>query len=146
MTIRYQRSWPAIVTTESCNNANFVFTVDTLVCHDNNLLCHQWRQYWHQNSSGSFLANHTHVINTLMPRQNGCHFADDIFKYIFLNGNVWISIKISLKFVSKDPVNNIPALAQIMAWCRPGSKPLSEPVIASFLTHICVAQPQWVGV
>ena len=25
--------------------------------------------------------------------------ADDIFKYIFLNENFWISIKISLKFV-----------------------------------------------
>ena len=26
-------------------------------------------------------------------------FADDIFKYIFLNENVWISLEISLKFV-----------------------------------------------
>ena len=41
------------------------------------------------------------VVNTLRPRQNGRHFADDIFKYIFLNENVWIPIKISLKF---DPV------------------------------------------
>ena len=34
-------------------------------------------------------------------------FADDIFKYIFLNENVWISINISLKFVRKDQINNI---------------------------------------
>ena len=29
------------------------------------------------------------------------------------------SIKISLKFVPKGPINNIPALVQIMAWRRP---------------------------
>ena len=37
------------------------------------------------------------------------------FKCIFLNENIWISIKISLKFVPKGPINNIPALVQIMA-------------------------------
>ena len=31
-----------------------------------------------------------------------------IFKRIFLNENVCISIKILLKFVPKDPINNIP--------------------------------------
>ena len=45
-------------------------------------------------------------------------------------------IKISLKFVPKGPINNIPSLVQIMAWRRPGDKPLSEPMMAS-LTHIC---------
>ena len=39
------------------------------------------------------------VFNTLRPRQNGRHFPDDIFTWIFLNENVWIAIKISLKFV-----------------------------------------------
>ena len=29
-------------------------------------------------------------FNTLRPRQNGCHFPDNIFKCIFLNENVWI--------------------------------------------------------
>ena len=48
-------------------------------------------------------------LNTLRPRQNGRHLPDDIFKYIFLNENVWISIKISLQFVSKGPINNIPS-------------------------------------
>ena len=82
-------------------------------------------------------------INTLRPRQNGRHFADDIFKCIFLNENVWISIRISLKFVPKGLINNIPALVQIMAWRRPGDKPLFEPMMASLLTHICVTRPQW---
>ena len=70
-------------------------------------------------------------INTLRPRQNGRHFADDIFKCIFLNENVWIPIKISLKFVPKGPINDIPALVQIIAWRRLGDKPLSEPRLVS---------------
>ena len=57
-------------------------------------------------------------------------FAYDIFKCIFLNENVWVSIKISLKFVPKGPINNIPALVHIMAWRRPGDKPSSEPTLA----------------
>ena len=85
------------------------------------------------------------LINTLRPGQNGRHFADDIFKCIFLNENVWIPIKISLKFVPKGQINKIPALVQIMAWRRPGDKPLSEPMMVSFLTHICVTRPQWVN-
>ena len=50
------------------------------------------------------------TINTLRPRQNGRHFPDDIFNGILYNENVWISIKFSLKFVPKGPINNIPAL------------------------------------
>ena len=83
-------------------------------------------------------------FNSLRPRQNGCHFADDIFNHIFLNKNVWISIKISLKFVPKGPIDNIAALVQIMAWRRPGDKPLSEPRTVSLPTHICITRPQWV--
>ena len=84
------------------------------------------------------------VFNTLRPRQNGRHFADDTFKRIFLNEIVKISIQISLKFVPKGPINNIPALDQIMAWRRSGDKPLSEQMMVSWLTHICVTRPQWV--
>ena len=84
-------------------------------------------------------------LNTLRPRQNGRRFADDTFKRIFLNENVRISIKISLKFVPKGPIDNIPALVQIMAWHRSGDKPLSEPMMVSLLTHICVTRPQWVN-
>ena len=84
-------------------------------------------------------------FNTLKPRQNGRHFADDIFKCIFLNENAWILIKISLKFVHKGSINNIPALFQIMAWRRPGDKPLSEPMLVRIPTHICVTRPQWVN-
>ena len=71
-------------------------------------------------------------FNTLRPIQNGRHFADDIFKWIFLNENVWISIKISFKFFPKASINNIPALVQVMAWRRTGDKPLFEPMMAQF--------------
>ena len=50
------------------------------------------------------------TINTLRPRQNGRHFADDILKCIFWNENVTIPIEISLKFVPKGPIDNIPVL------------------------------------
>ena len=83
-------------------------------------------------------------INTLRRRQNGRRFADDICKCIFLNENVLIPIKISLKFVPKGPINNNPALVRIMARRWPGYEPLSETMMVSLLTHICVTQPQWV--
>ena len=54
--------------------------------------------------------SHGYELNPDVPsfRQNGHH--DDIFKCIFLNENVWISIKISLQFILKGPINTIPAL------------------------------------
>ena len=85
-------------------------------------------------------------VNTLRPKENGHNFLDDILKCIFLNEKVWISIKISLKFVPKGPISNIPALVQIMAWHRPCDKPLSETMLTSLLTHICVTRPQWVNI
>ena len=84
-------------------------------------------------------------FNTLRPRQNGPHFEDNIFKCIFLNENIWMLIEISLKFVPKGQINDIPTLVQIMAWCRPGGKPLSEPMMTRSPTHICVTRPQWVN-
>ena len=60
-------------------------------------------------------------LNTLRPRKDGRHFPDDIFKCIFVNEMVWITIYILLKLFPKGPTNNIPALVQIMAWRRPGT-------------------------
>ena len=102
-------------------------------CHHD----HNSQQHISQMSVKSF--------NTLRPKHNGRHFPDDTFKRIFLNENVRISSKISLKFVPKGPINTIPALVQIMAWRRPGEKPLSEPMMVRLLTHICVTRPQWVN-
>ena len=71
-------------------------------------------------------------------------FPDDTFERIFLKENVIILIKIYPKFVPDGPINTIPALVQIMAWRRPGDKPLSEPMLVRLLMHICVTWPQWV--
>ena len=76
---------------------------------------------------------------TLRPRQKCRRHPDDIFKCIFLNENLWITIKMSLKFVNKGPIDDVPALFQTMSW--PGDKPLSKPMIVSLVTYICATQP-----
>ena len=80
----------------------------------------------------SFRTRHMTVVFciNLRPRQNGRHFADDIYKCIFRNETVWISIKISLKFVPWGLINNTPPLVQMMAWRRTGDKPSFEPMMA----------------
>ena len=100
---------------------------------------------WIAEGSGMYRHCPSDPVNSLRPRQNKHHFADDVFRCNFLNENVWIPIKISLKFVPESRINNIPALVQIMAWRRPGDKPLSEPMMVSLLMHICVTRPQWVN-
>ena len=117
---------------------------------------HQWLRKWFGQVTRHYLnqwwpSSVLHIwstreilINTLMPRQNVRHCADDTFKRIFLNQNVRNWINISLKFVPKGLIHNITSLVQIMAWQRPGDKPLSEPMMVRLLTHICVARPQWV--
>ena len=80
---------------------------------------------------------------TLKPKQN----ADDILKCILLNENIWIPLKIVLKFVAYVRINNIPALVQITIFQRlVGAKPLSGPMMVILLTHTCISvtRPQWV--
>ena len=52
--------------------------------------------------------------------------ADDNLKCILLNENDRIVIRSSLKFVPKGPIDNKPALLQVMAWRQTGDKPLPE--------------------
>ena len=82
---------------------------------------------------------HNKVEAKLLP------FRRQHFQMHFLKWNVWISLPISLKYVPKVRINKIPALVQIMDWRRSGDKPLSEPMMVSFLIHICVTRPQWVN-
>ena len=70
--------------------------------------------------------------------KNGRNFPGDFFKRIFL-------IEISLEFVPRYPINNIPSLFQTMARRRPGAQPLSEPMMVILLTHVCITWPQWVN-
>ena len=112
--------------------------------YDPSRCCKQWSCYYFCPNTCCSNSEIWEAFNTLRPRQNGRHFPDDTFKRIFLNENVRIFIKISLKFVPKGPINKIPALVQIMVWRRPGNKPLSEPMMVRLLTHICLTRPQWV--
>ena len=57
---------------------------------------------------------------------------DSNFKCIFLNENYRILIGISLKSIPMSPIDNKPALVQVMAWRRTGDKPLSEPMLTQF--------------
>ena len=96
-------------------------------------------------------------VNTLRQRTNGRHFADNIFKCIFINENVRILLKISLKFVPKVPINNIPALFSwwlgadqatshylnqwwLVYWRIYASLGLNELTHWGRVTHICVCK------
>ena len=59
------------------------------------------------------ILNTIYVINTLRPRQKKTrHFTDEIFKFIWVNENVRMSVKISLMFVPSGSIDNRPLLAQ----------------------------------
>ena len=97
--------------------------------------CYLRGYYWY------FAARHYHIEaetqRTPFPRRH--------FRMHFLEGKCLNFDRISLKFVSKGPINYISALVQIMAWRRPGAKP-SETMMFRLLTHICVTRLQWVKV
>ena len=103
---------------------------------------------WHKEAWLSYITPssiQTNTVNTLRLRQIDRKVAVDIFKWISLNENVWILLKISLKFAPTFRINNFPALVQINAWRRQGDKPLSVPMTVSLRTHMCVTGPQWVN-
>ena len=71
--------------------------------------------------------------NTSRIAQNGLHFADDISKRIFLNENIWNSIKISLKFDHKAVFQNKSPLVHVMVCHRIGDKPLPDSIMTQFI-------------
>ena len=85
-------------------------------------------------------------VNTLRPRQYSCHFADNIFKCIFLNEIIWIFIKISLNFVPKGRINNIPALVQIMVWRWWGIIWTNDGLVYWCIIIICFTRPPGVKI
>ena len=71
--------------------------------------------------------------NTLRLEQNGCHFAENIFQYIFFSKKVPKKIKISLKFLPRGSIDNKLALVQVMAWCKTDHKTSPEPMLTKIL-------------
>ena len=69
--------------------------------------------------------------------------ADDIFSCNFVNENISISIKIWLKVIPKDPINNVPAVVQIMAWRLPATSHYLNQLWSTILTHTC--DTRWVN-
>ena len=58
----------------------------------------------------------THVVSWhWKDKTNGCHFVDNIFKYIFLTKNVYNLLETLLKFIAKNPTDIELALVQVMA-------------------------------
>ena len=110
----------------------FGFITDTCILINNNFLniCSTRRDFC------GFSVDVLHkkdLLNYLPPGQNSHHFANDIFKSILLNENIFTSIQISLKFVPNGPIGNKSALVQVMAWHRADDKPLPEPMARSSL-------------
>ena len=89
--------------------------------------------------------NYGPFCNTLRPKRNVCHFTDSILKCVFLDKTYEFRLRHHWSLFIRIQLTITPALVQIMAWRRPGNKPLSETFVVSSLAHICVAQPQWVN-
>ena len=72
------------------------------------------------------------LFNSSPHGQNGHHFADNIFRCIFVNETICILIQISLKFVPKGLIDNMWALVQVVAWHLTCHKPLPESMMTQF--------------
>ena len=59
-------------------------------------------------------------------------WADGTFVCILLNENDRIPMQISLKYVLRSPIDNKPALVQVMSWRRTGDKQLPGPMMTQF--------------
>ena len=80
--------------------------------------------------------NYTYHFNSSPTGQIVRHFADNIFRCIFMNEKFCILIRISLKFLPKRPIDNKSALVLVMAWRRTCDKPLAEP--NADIVHWCI--------
>ena len=73
-------------------------------------------------SAESSVIYYLYTINSLRLRKKGKHVADDTF-------NTFSPMKMSLKFVSKDTIDNRLALIRVTVCRRTGDKPYPELMI-----------------
>ena len=85
------------------------------------------------------------TFNTLRPRQDGCHFQMTFSNAFPLMKMYEFQLKFHWILFPGVQLTIFQHLVQIMAWRRPGDKPLSEPMMVCLLTHICVTRPHWVN-
>ena len=72
------------------------------------------------------------------------HRGREISQTIFPNAFFFMKMyEFWLKLILKGPINNIPALVQIMDCRRPGDNPLFESMMVNLPTHICVTRSQF---
>ena len=110
---------------KNLQKTNHTLNYEAIKAVIDSFFCENLRKKWQTGINGIPCNNHDNrsiddlvygginaslALNTLRPRQNGHHVADEILKCNFLNENVWILIEISLKFVPKGQIDNIPAL------------------------------------
>ena len=73
---------------------------------------------------------------------NGISYTDKITSLYWISP-LGILLHISLKFVPKGAIDNKSVLVLVMAWHRPGDKPLSEPMLTWFTGAICCTRVIW---
>ena len=96
-------------------------------------LCHNVSMFW-------FFQMILHIeAGTKWPPFRRQHFLNTLSWMKMLQFRLQFHLSLFLR-----AINNISALVQIMAWRRPGDKPLPEPMMACLLTHTCITRPQWV--
>ena len=82
-------------------------------------------------------------LNAMRPTQNGQHFADNIFKCIFLNGDHYFTIKIPSSLFLRVQIRMSQHWSK---WCLGLKKPLTESVMTQLWPqHRCFTSPQWVN-
>ena len=72
------------------------------------------------------------VVNSCLPGQNGRNFGTQHFQMHFLEWKWYNSDSDFTEFFFRSPIDNKPALVQVMAWRCIGDKPLPEPMMAQF--------------
>ena len=77
-------------------------------------------------------------VYSLSPESNGLHFVYNIFKCISFNENVLLFYQLHYKKTLKS-IDNMSAMALLMAWHQTCDKPLSEHLVIQFI-DICMHQ------
>ena len=111
---------------------------------------HQQTQWWVQCFTRFFrsFTGYPWLCVTHLPLNKMAAISQTIFSNAFnasLNENIFISIKISLKFIPNDLISSIPALVQIMAWRRPGTTHYLNQCLPDSLADIWGTRVRWVN-